>query len=739
MNKIFPGFLIFFISVQMLFSAEFSASAKRLYGKLENGLQKGFSSETVLSTSDQKQFLIRQAYGVLSVRALIWVSPSFSKDELDAIGVRLDRLDGEFGSVTIPLGALSALSKISSIRWVEIDMPLETRLDFAAADVRANLVRTGSGLSSPHRGEGVIVGVIDNGFDYTHPVFQDASGALRIATVWDQLSVSGLPPSGYSYGSEWKTSNQILNQKHDNPLLGAYKTHGTHVASIACGRAADQAGKYWGMASEARVIFVSLGGGASNIFDAIEYIFDFADAAGQPAVVNMSIGSHTGPHDGTSILDRYFDRSVGAGKILVGAAGNEGNDSLHIAHTFTGDTIGTAPVLQNDGNSESGLIEMWGAPNTSFSVSAGLFDKASGQMIYGGDFTSSNLDRSFQATYHIPGGGTLKIDGGAVKKTAYNDRPNIQLELTNNTTYQAVIAVTASSGMVHLWNISDAPFRDLGHPEYFVKGDGEYSVGEVGGTSKSVISVGAYVTKTEYHSIDGFTYRTEDENQLDGLAAFSSHGPTVDGRVKPDITAPGEIVVAAASSESPEVTSNEIVEKIQNKWPLAAFGGTSMSSPMVAGIVALMLDANPSLTPAQILSIFKNTARQDAHTGTLPSGGSNLWGVGKVDALAAVQTVEPSDVVNSDQIFPKGFKLYQNTPNPFNPSTQISFYLPKVSDVRLSVIDLTGRAIATVTEGRFDPGDYTVVFDASSLASGVYFYRLQAGVFQQSRKLMVLK
>jgi hypothetical protein len=88
---------------------------------------------------------------------------------------------------------------------------------------------------------------------------------------------------------------------------------------------------------------------------------------------------------------------------------------------------------------------------------------------------------------------------------------------------------------------------------------------------------------------------------------------------------------------------------------------------------------------------------------------------------------------------PKQYRLNQNYPNPFNPSTKISYQLPKSSFVTLKVYDIIGREVSTLVNGEQNAGQYEVTFDGSRLASGVYFFRLQAGGFVQTKKLVVMK
>ena len=95
--------------------------------------------------------------------------------------------------------------------------------------------------------------------------------------------------------------------------------------------------------------------------------------------------------------------------------------------------------------------------------------------------------------------------------------------------------------------------------------------------------------------------------------------------------------------------------------------------------------------------------------------------------------------VQEKQGLPTQFSLSQNYPNPFNPSTTIRYALPRNAAVRLTVYDALGREVALLVNGRQEAGGHEVVFQASTLASGMYFYRLQAEGFVQIRSLVLLR
>jgi subtilisin family serine protease len=199
-------------------------------------------------------------------------------------------------------------------------------------------------------------------------------------------------------------------------------------------------------------------------------------------------------------------------------------------------------------------------------------------------------------------------------------------------------------------------------------------------------------------------------------ASFSSVGPTADGRIKPDIMAQGVSVRSASS--------------VGNNYTNAS--GTSLSCPLIAGVAALVLSAHPHLTPMQVITAIKSTA-SNANAPNREIG----WGI--ANALAAVNYFPLSLQPSASE--PKTFALHQNYPNPFNPSTIITYQLPQTSDVQLDVFDVLGRKVTTLVRERQAAGSYSYSFLASrfSLSSGVYFYRLQAGSFVETKKMMLVK
>ncbi len=198
-------------------------------------------------------------------------------------------------------------------------------------------------------------------------------------------------------------------------------------------------------------------------------------------------------------------------------------------------------------------------------------------------------------------------------------------------------------------------------------------------------------------------------------SSFSSVGPTVDGRIKPDLMAMGSNDYHACN------------------WNNTCYGngsGTSYSCPLIAGAAALLLQVDPNLTPMQLAAVMKNTASQSNNP-------DNLYGWGIINTYSALQTLVTS--VNNTNQLPENFYLLQNYPNPFNPSTKIRFGVPEKSNVKIYLHDILGSEIAVILDEEVNPGVEEIELNGSNLASGVYLVRMIANNYQQTIKISLLK
>lgn len=280
------------------------------------------------------------------------------RTELQNLGAEVNVTAGNILTTRIPVAQLAAVAELKGVKYVATASPVLPQLDKAREASGVNKIHSGAQLPQAYTGKGVVVGIVDAGFDYRHPAFRAADGSLRIKRVWEQSYSNGTPPEGFTYGGELSSEATILNAHGDIST----NSHGTHVTAIAAGASA---GTDWeGVAPDADIVLVSKGDlteGNVNISDAVAYIYKYAESVGKPCVVNLSLGMTTGPHDGTSAFDQVADALQGPGKLLVGSAGNFGRDKVHVKAAEKDATVKTV-ISSKEGfsaDNPSGTIDIW--------------------------------------------------------------------------------------------------------------------------------------------------------------------------------------------------------------------------------------------------------------------------------------------------------------------------------------------------------------------------------------------
>ncbi len=592
------------------------------------------------------------------IGALVRVNPGIDRESLNALGVITGARAGHIWSMKIPVDQVIALSRLPGIEYVDVDNKIDLKLDSARSLTRVEEVHQGINLPKAYTGNDVVIGIIDTQFDFTHPVFYDSSGNnLRISRVWIQNDDTGTPPQAeeLDYGTELVGQDQILEVQFSSDE----GSHGTHVAGIAGASGVPTEGIYAGMAGNAELVFVEQAFGRSGIADAIFYILDYAERVNKPVVVNISLGSHVGPHDGTSSLDMSIDSYSDFG-VIVGAAGNEGFIPLHLNHVFDEDTVFSFVNFDSDPEDSEdshhytgeGLIDIWGAPNSDIVAAVNVYRVSDGSVFAFTDYINSESGNVLDTIFEY-NADSLEVSIATEASNPNNNKPDVQIYILNPTPdLICAVELINPEGEIHAWNHgtgTGAPFTDdfagQGTISSFIPGDTEITVSEIGGTANRIVTAGAYTSKNQYEDYFGQTRDAPFFTETGALAPFSSHGPTVDGRTKPEIAAPGNVVVSSVNSfdedQTPENSIKVVagVEADGKEWYFSALQGTSMSSPATAGIIALLLEAYPDLTPEQAKDILSQTALEDSFTGSIPDRGSNTWGWGKINALGAIDVL----------------------------------------------------------------------------------------------------
>lgn len=544
----------------------------------------------------------------------------------------------QFLSVKIPLQKLSCIQELKGLEYLEIAGKINPNLDKAIKDLRADSVHHGYGLPQGYTGKNVLIGVTDWGFDYTHPVFYDTLlQTNRIFAAWDQFKTNGPAPNGFSYGTEYATPSSLLAAGSDTSNIYSYGTHGTHVAGIAGGAGANTA--YRGVAYDAQFLFVTFLVDEGAVLDAWQWMYQKALAADKRLVINMSWGLyHFGTLDGTSLLSQAIDAFSNLGVVFVNSGGNNGAVNFHLKKTFNNDLLKSRIEFYDysaNPNMWGQSIHAWGEAGQAFENGL-IITNSSNVLLAETPFYSTATTSSYIDTFLVVNQDTIWYNISADAAHPLNGKPQMRLRVKNtNTALRVQLKSQANAGTVHYWNVTELT-NEVGNwgMDFLAAGAGTTAGDNQNGISEpscadQVISVAAYATQ----------YATNSGSLVGGaLANFSSRGPRYDGAMKPDIAAPGVAIASAVSSfTDANYTSVGNTSFNNTTYHFAKFSGTSMASPMVAGVVALMLEANPYLSASQIKEIIMNTARQDNYTGVIPAGGSPLWGAGKVNAYAAVK------------------------------------------------------------------------------------------------------
>lgn len=561
---------------------------------------------------------------------------------------------GDIAAIKLPLNKvpeLAALKGIFNIEGLYGKGILQDDMTFVNANV--NPVHWGfPPLTQSYDGSGVVMAILDDGIDFLHPDFKNADGTTRIKFLWDQTATEGgTVPQPYDYGQEWDATAIEAGQcTHVEPAY--YFGHGSNVSGIAAGNG-FAINNFAGVAPACDLISIAVGmdeNFLTNVVDAVKYAFDKAAAIGKPCVINASIGTYAGSHDGGDLAAQMIDALITqqTGRSFVCAAGNAGNIPFHLGYQTTADSSFTWFKY----NSATGNIsyEWWIDKNeaTGFAFSIGA------------DNTSPYLFAGRTKYYNLLNDFNLSSGSFTLKDTLWNGTTRVGIITMKgyafDSTYSCVVSIvpdfnnyywrfiTNGTGRFDLWSglsttgTSDmvlslpgvADFPDIAR--YHLP-DTHQTIVSSFTCSDHVIAVGNYTNRTAYVDFynDLITYPLDTTGEL---AVTSSFGPTRDGRIKPDVAAPGNRTLA--TGQLSQVTA--LILSQPYKVALGGMhnvnGGTSMASPVVAGIAALYLQKNPIASAKEVKDAILVSCFKDQFTGNnLPD---NTWGFGKVDAFTTM-------------------------------------------------------------------------------------------------------
>lgn len=473
---------------------------------------------------------------------------SGSLDRVREIAVRTTELMNEYAVITVAESKIQELAALTEVEYIEKPKRLYFQIEEGK---RVSCINEVQDVHFSLFGQGVLIAVIDSGIDYTLQNFRKADGTTRIRSLWDQSlnTKEGSPPKGYEYGREY-TKEEIdralkAEEKEGFEAVPSVDRsgHGTAVAGIAAG-----------VAKESELLVVKLGSPSpegfprtTELMTGIDFVIRKALEYQMPVVVNISFGNTYGPHNGTSLLERFIDdiSNIWKSSICIGA----GNEAASAGHTF-----GT---LLEDQEEVVELAVQRNQPSLNIQIWKAYTDVADIALISPSGIRIGPIQEVL---------GPQRFTAGETEILLYYGEPS-----PYSTAQEIFIDFLPAEDYVDpgVWKIVLSP-RKIVSGEYEMWLPSEEALNQGTGflfpqegrtitipaTAGRAVSVGAYNARTLVY------------------ADFSGRGYVREGiAVKPDLAAPGVNISAPAAGGG-----------------MAEFTGTSFAVPFVAGGAALLME-----------------------------------------------------------------------------------------------------------------------------------------------------
>lgn len=699
--------------------------------------------------------------------AMITLHDGYTSADLENAGVEVKSCRGNIAVCFVETSRAEEISSLPCVKAMSLQRQLRTNMDLARADRQVDDIHTGApaaGLPQNYTGKGVIAGIVDQGIDAHHINFRFPDGTPRISYLyWARANAAGtaIVEDNFNYTNldGFTTDTQyayhathtlgILGGAYDGPVMVGTEWDDPEVPSKTEPHEIERC-PYYGMAPSADLC-VSCGD-LQDAFVAygVEALLNYRYYMGLPMVLNMSLGSTQGPHDPNSQMAQYLN-AAGQEAIICMSAGNEGDLKIALQKTLTEEdnTVKTFiypyyyqydPEVEGSQNFRNGSVEIWSADATPFTVKAVVYNKSRNyRAAYNMPVQGENIgtyyisDAAWQVTEDdVIGDPTFvkafssgyvgvgaKIDEqtgryyGMVDYCVYSN-----LETNPDDNYLLGFEVTGQPGQtIYCYGDGLNTWMDNYGVEGFDDGSTDGTISDMA-SAENVIVVGSYNTRQNWLCLDGGRSRYEGDGFIPSqISGFSSYGTTVDGRQLPTICAPGAAIISSISwPYAKKMSESDISYSCSarldedgrtNLWKQEV--GTSMSTPYVAGGIALWLEANPHLTINDVKDIIARTAIVDDG---VKEGDPKRWGAGKFNVLGGLKEairMQQSGIqdleVDNDRLLltPEGGNVYT------------LFLGTATNGLDVKVCAMDGREVLALSA----PGDEITV-DLNGLPKGIY-------------------
>lgn len=634
------------------------------------------------------------------LRAFITLNDGFSADDIAEIeGLEIQGGRGKQVMCEFTLAAFEALEKSPTVKNIRLERPVDAKMNVARALSGIDQIHQGAELPQAYDGTGVICALVDGGFDPNHLNFVKEDGTNRIEnfTYFRPTQTGGAATE--TYGADYMPnidteSSETFHGTHTMGIMaGSYRGKVTagvlnvNADGTATSEVKEIDNPYYGVAPGASLAAAAGAGSDYYVALGIDQILNYAYwKAGDtnstvPVVLNLSLGSNVGPHDGSGMLSRYIDMEVDNSQpqvpfIPVIAAGNEGdmnialNKTLSAADNEMKTTLLSTDPFKDQGiypNALYGQVYIYSDSNEPFEIQAVVINKSRGAVIlrnalgavpegasryyctsaeYKGDdsdVVSPQLAKNFEGYMGVM---AALDDTESGRYMAIVDLMLWQTEANADGNYCIGIIAKGSEGQrIDAYCTGDwFSFSSGGidPEEGYLDGTSDGTISDVA-TGKNIIVVGSYNARNYWANIDGTIAGYDDDMFSNNkVSEFTSWGTLVDGRQLPHVCAPGATIISSSNEyylqdwNVPDDNLQATFTDGKRRYSWHQCVGTSMATPVVTGSIALWLQADPTLTVSKVRDIIATTATVDDDVN---AGNPVQWGAGKFNAYAGLKKV----------------------------------------------------------------------------------------------------
>lgn len=476
---------------------------------------------------------------------------------VQTVGAKVEILNESFASIVIEPAKVEAFASFFEVEY----MQLPQRMFYILRESygKACITNVHNPLLYNLTGKGVLLGMIDSGIDYTHPDFRNDDGTTRIAYLWDQ-TITGNPPIGFDLGTQYTREqiNEALMQPTIEETLNLVPSidkvgHGTAVSGVAGGNGKVSGGREVGVAPGAEFIVVKVGREGQDSFPrtlevmrGIKYVIEKATELDKPIAINIGFGMVQGGHDGRTLLEIFINQMIARWKcnIIVGT-GNQGNQATHAEGVLAADEEKDVQFVIN--------------PN---------------QRFYALNIWKSFID-TFEIKITAPTGESTDRVSVFANNVLYSvGKTNVFINFSEpsniNADQQIAVFMETQEGSIDggVWTLTMYGVSII---------DGRYNVwgatGEITQEQTTFLQPSSNITLTIPSTSSGIISVAAFNPFTNQITASSGRGFTRDGRIKPDLAAPGSQII----------TTN-------NQGGYSPVTGTSIAAAFVTGGAALLME-----------------------------------------------------------------------------------------------------------------------------------------------------